>query len=97
MNEHILTLGIDTSNYKTSLAVTDEDGHIIADSRRFLEVKKGERGLRQSDALFQHVQVLPHLLEDVMKDENIRRHIRCVSVSSRPRPYDDSYLSLIHI
>lgn len=52
MNEHILTLGIDTSNYKTSLAVTDEDGHIIADSRRFLEVKKGERGLRQSDALF---------------------------------------------
>ena len=92
MNEHILTLGIDTSNYKTSLAVTDEDGHIIADSRRFLEVKKGERGLRQSDALFQHVHVLPHLLEDVMKDENIRRHIRCVSVSSRPRPYDDSYM-----
>lgn len=41
MNEYILTLGIDTSNYKTSLAVTDEDGHIIADSRRFLEVKKG--------------------------------------------------------
>lgn len=44
MNEHILTLGIDTSNYKTSLAVTDEDGHIIADSRRFLEVKRGNEG-----------------------------------------------------
>ena len=48
-------LGIDTSNYKTSVAVVDDEGNVISDCRKFLEVKKGERGIRQSEALFQHV------------------------------------------
>ena len=54
-------LGIDTSNYKTSIAVIDEEYNVICDERSFLKVKKGERGLRQSDAFFQHVQKLPDL------------------------------------
>ena len=58
-------LGIDTSNYKTSVAVTDENQSIICDVRKFLEVKQGEKGLRQSDALFQHVKNLPVLMEEV--------------------------------
>lgn len=37
-------LGIDTSNYKTSIAVIDHKKHIICDLRRFLTVKQGERG-----------------------------------------------------
>lgn len=53
-------LGIDTSNYKTSIALLNRDS-ILFDIRRFLEVKQGERGLRQSDALFQHVKNLPEL------------------------------------
>ena len=44
--------GIDTSNYTTSVAVFD--GEHIIQNKKLLTVKKGERGLRQSDALFQH-------------------------------------------
>ena len=43
MNE--LYLGIDTSNYTTSVAVTDSEGNVISDRRKLLPVKKGERGL----------------------------------------------------
>ena len=51
------TLGIDTSNYTTSAAVFDgRDGY---NAGRLLEVRPGELGLRQSDALFQHVKALP--------------------------------------
>ena len=53
MTEKEYFLGIDTSNYKTSIAVVDGFGKIIADERKFLTVKKGERGIRQSEALFQ--------------------------------------------
>jgi hypothetical protein len=56
-------LGIDTSNYKTSVAMVDTEGNIICNYQEFLDVKKGERGLRQSNALFQHVMKLPELLE----------------------------------
>ena len=44
------TLGLDTSNYTTSAAVFDgEGGH---NAGKLLEVRAGEKGLRQSDALF---------------------------------------------
>jgi N6-L-threonylcarbamoyladenine synthase len=86
-------LGIDTSNYKTSVAVTDADGHVIFDSRRFLQVKKGMRGLRQSEALFQHVNALPEIIGKVKTaEEGIWRRICCVAVSSRPRPVEGSYM-----
>ena len=49
-------LGIDTSNYTTSAAVCRvEDMEIVANNKRLLEVKNGECGLRQSDAVFQHI------------------------------------------
>ena len=60
-------LGIDTSNYKTSVAVIDADGNIVCDHRQLLKVKQGERGLRQSDALFQHVENLPELIKKCFK------------------------------
>ena len=51
----MLTLGIDTSNYATSLAVFDTDaGEVVCDCKKFLPVKEGQLGLRQSDALFHH-------------------------------------------
>ena len=46
-------LGIDTSNYTTSAAVFDGSGGYNAG--RLLEVRPGELGLRQSDALFQRI------------------------------------------
>ena len=59
-------LGIDTSNYKTSVAVVDDEGNVISDCRKFLKVKKGERGIRQSEALFQHVNNLPGVIKEAV-------------------------------
>ncbi len=83
-------LGIDTSNYKTSIAVVDRNKSIICDERRFLKVKQGEKGLRQSDALFQHVKNLPELLESVKG--SFSGGPAAVAYSSKPRPVEGSYM-----
>ena len=62
-----------------------------ADLRKLLHVKQGERGLRQSDALFQHVENLPKLLEEALADDRARR-IAAVACSDRPRPQEGSYM-----
>lgn len=92
-----LSLGIDTSNYKTSAAVVDERGNILFNHQQLLKVKQGERGLRQSEALFQHVQNLPPVLEELfnqpMEDGSfLRDNIGAVSVSTKPRPVEGSYM-----
>ena len=87
-NKYIL--GIDTSNYKTSVAVTDDKNNIICDQRVFLKVKQGEKGLRQSDALFQHIRNMPYLINEAMKA--IAGHLAAVSFSDRPRPVEGSYM-----
>lgn len=92
MNKKLLSLGIDTSNYKTSLAVVDESGQTLFNYQEFLDVKHGERGLRQSEAFFQHVQKLPEAVEKAFRDENLRNHIGAIAVSSRPRPMEGSYM-----
>lgn len=87
-------LGIDTSNYKTSFALIGRED-IISDRRKFLRVKQGERGLRQSDALFQHIQNLPELFDELSEafGETVsRRDIAAVAYSSRPRPVAGSYM-----
>ena len=72
MRQKNFSLGIDTSNYKTSVAVVDDEGNILYNSQNFLYVKEGERGLRQSDAFFQHVKKLPDLMEEVFSLPDIR-------------------------
>ncbi|MCQ2545981.1 MAG: hypothetical protein MJ161_00340 [Clostridia bacterium] len=89
MNRSEYVLGIDTSNYKTSVAVTNGDD-IIFDLREFLQVKKGERGLRQSEALFQHVKNLPVLFDRLGND--FTGEISAIAYSSRPRPVEGSYM-----
>lgn len=61
-------LGIDTSNYTTSLALCG-GGKIIKSVRRLLPVKQGECGLRQSDAVFLHTKALPELSEELFSSE----------------------------
>ena len=51
-------LGIDTSNYTTSAACCRADGSGY-NSSQLLTVKSGELGLRQNEALFQHIKNLP--------------------------------------
>ena len=80
-------LGLDTSNYTTSVALFD--GEMGVNLGRLLEVRPGELGLRQSDALFQHVKRLPGLLEELMREE---QDIQAVGVSTRPRAVEGSYM-----
>jgi len=84
-----VVLGIDTSNYTTSLALVSLTGEVILDSREVLPVNMGEVGLRQSDALFLHVRNWPVLLE---KAQLTGYRVCAVAVSSRPAPREDSYM-----
>ena len=88
----MLTLGIDTSNYATSLAVFDTDaGEVVCDCKKFLPVKKGQLGLRQSDALFHHTAALPAMLAELGARADLTQ-VRAVGVSARPRPVEGSYM-----
>ena len=55
-------IGIDTSNYTTSAALV-KDGRVEVNSKKLLPVRPGELGLRQSDAVFHHVQQVGDVLE----------------------------------
>lgn len=82
-------LGIDTSNYTTSCALYDESNHEIIMQKQLLKVKQGEKGLRQNDAVFQHIQNLPDLLKKLKINEY---DIKAVGVSARPRDMENSYM-----
>ncbi len=84
-------LGIDTSCYTTSAALVSTSGRLIASARRLLTVEAGERGLMQSQGLFQHVKNLPDMIEDVMRQAP-KAEIAAVSASTRPRPAKESYM-----
>lgn len=85
-----LYLGIDTSNYTTSTAIYNSETQKIIQSKKLLPVKKGELGLRQSDAVFHHTQQLSGLFSKLM--EEVDGKITAVGVSSKPRPVDGSYM-----
>ena len=84
-------IGIDTSNYTTSLAIASAEGEILSNLKAPLPVKPGERGLRQSDALFAHVKNIPELM---LRAEALLRGRSpvAVGVSARPRDAEDSYM-----
>ena len=82
-------LGLDTSNYTTSIAVFD--GNSGENIGRLLDVPSGTLGLRQSDALFQHVKRLPALFEQLQK-KNMLCELAAVGASTRPRAVDGSYM-----
>ncbi len=87
----MLFCGIDTSNYTTSAALCDINGNVIANLKRPLPVKDGERGLRQSDAVFAHVKNLPDIMREFSAFVSDGR-ICTVGVSARPRDNADSYM-----
>ena len=86
-----LFLGIDTSCYTTSLSVVDSNREIVINLQKVLKVKHGKQGLRQSEAFFQHVANLSLLYKQLVGEVNIRR-IKTISVSSKPRNLEDSYM-----
>lgn len=85
-----LCLGIDTSNYTTSLALFDgERGY---NTSRLLEVPKGALGLRQSEALFQHVKRLPMLFSQLREEGHLTGPVAAVGASVKPRWVEGSYM-----
>ena len=85
-----LWLGIDTSVYTCSIAILLDDGSITY-RKSVLPVKPGERGLRQSVALFKHIKKLPDLFEDLNNEYDLK-YLRGVGVSAYPRPIINSYM-----
>lgn len=84
------TLGIDTSNYKTSIALVDEDDKLVYSRSEFLDVKKGSLGLRQQTAFFMHNSKLPIFIDEAIKYSNYK--IGKIGVSKIPRNMPDSYM-----
>ena len=85
-------LGVDTSNYTTSLCLVC-NGEVISSVRRLLPVKEGEKGLRQSDAVFLHTKALPELSEELFSGIDMSEASLCaVGVSDRPRDAQGSYM-----
>lgn len=87
MKQPIDTLGIDTSNYTTSAALLQNGA--VFQQKMLLPVKQGELGLRQSDAVFHHVQQLPQVLETLIQE---KLSVGAVGVSDRPRDLEGSYM-----
>lgn len=84
-------LGIDTSCYTTSCAAVDIFGNILADERIQLYVKTGSRGLRQSEAVFQHVRNFPSAFDRLINQLKDCSTKACC-VSKAPSDGEDSYM-----
>ena len=82
-------IGIDTSNYTTSIAYFD--GCSGENCSKLLPVRQGELGLRQSDAVFSHIKSLPELSGRLFCNVQAG-DIRAVGVSTRPRAVEGSYM-----
>lgn len=86
-----LILGIDTSCYQTSCAAVDLSGSLLAEYRKMLSVPEQQRGLRQSEAVFQHIRQLPEVLETLFCQLDNSR-ILAVCASDRPVNQEASYM-----
>ena len=86
-------IGVDTSNYTTSAAAVLESGEVVANVKRLLPGAKGERGLRQSDAVFAHVKAMPSVLAEL--GDAIGKtgaQTAAVGYSYAPREVEGSYM-----
>lgn len=86
-----VVVGLDTSCYTTSAAAVTTEGNVIASCRKLLPVPQGQRGLRQSEAVFTHVRQLPGLIEE-LSAYLTDCEIVAVCASRRPRDEEASYM-----
>ena len=91
MTDRKIILGMDTSNYTTSVALMYDDGELIANIKRPLKVSEGEKGLRQSDAVFAHIKNMPSAMAEA-REYLAGKSPAAVGVSARPRNVDGSYM-----
>lgn len=94
-NNNII-LGFDTSCYTTSIAAITFNKEIVLNEKIILKVKKDNKGLRQSEAVFQHVNnmgELSQIINNKLKNYNIVG----VCASTKPRPVDSSYMPVFSV
>ena len=90
----MLSLGLDTSCYTTSAALC-APGMEPRQERRLLPVPQGERGLRQSEAVFAHVRQMNQVLLPLL--QSAPEKISCVCASISPRDGQDSYMPVFQV
>ncbi len=83
-------LGLDTSNYRTSVALVTEEGEILLNYRELLPVPAGERGLRQNEAVFAHLRQLSAAADELR--ELSAGIPAAVAASMAPRDGNESYM-----
>ncbi len=81
-------MGVDTSAYTSSVAVLDQSGSLVWDQRQGLEVPAGQKGLRQAEAVFQHMRNLPGLFPG----HDMLQQVKAVAASVSPRNVPGSYM-----
>ncbi len=83
-------LGLDTSNYTTSAALYFPEENKIIHRKMLLPVKAGEKGLRQSDAVFHHTQQLSEVCGKLFQECEFR--LDSIGASAFPRMAEGSYM-----
>ena len=90
-------LGIDTSCYTCSVAIVNENEQIVAETKDMLDVSLGERGLSQSEGVYQHIRKIPVLVEHVCTFLKQTDLLAAVAVSTAPRDMEDSYMPVFKV
>lgn len=83
-------LGIDTSNYTTSVAAFDNENNIMVSEKKLLPVSQSACGLRQSDAVFHHVKQLAEVSRSVIS--KIGKPPSAIGFSISPCDFEGSYM-----
>lgn len=91
-------LAYDTSCYTTSIAAVNENGQVLASCRKMLPVPLGNRGLRQSEAVFQHISQINEVQKELFyRLENYNYIIKAVGASTKPRNAEHSYMPVFTV
>ncbi|MGL5749825.1 MAG: O-sialoglycoprotein endopeptidase [Paraclostridium sp.] len=91
-----IIIGIDTSCYTTSIAAISLDREVLFNKKIMLKVDNGVKGLRQSEMVFQHVNNLGILSEEI-KAINEKYNVRAICASNKPRPIENSYMPVFNV
>ena len=83
-------IGIDTSNYTSSVAAYDSESGKMISEKLLLPVASDKCGLRQSDAVFLHVKQLGDLVKKVISEVNLG--VSAIGVSISPCDNEGSYM-----
>ena len=93
-----IIIGIDTSCYTTSIAAITLNREIVFNEKIMLNVKNGERGLRQSEAVFQHIKNFGEISDNLKKHIHKKGYkVEMICASARPRDVEDSYMPVFEV